>query len=65
METAPNVYQQMVRKYFLPFYSFDKDKATLSTYDHAYRSVTVLTNPEQVNCDPELPGFALQMAKIW
>jgi Uma2 family endonuclease len=31
----------------------------------ADRSVTVLTNPEQVNCDPELPGFALQMAKIW
>jgi Uma2 family endonuclease len=31
----------------------------------ADRSVTVLTNPEQVNCDPELPGFTLQMAKIW
>jgi Uma2 family endonuclease len=31
----------------------------------ADRSVTVLTNPEQVNCDPELPGFILQMAKIW
>jgi hypothetical protein len=30
METAPNVCQQMVRKYFLPFYSFDQDKATLS-----------------------------------
>jgi Uma2 family endonuclease len=31
----------------------------------ADQSVTVLTNPEQVGCDPELPGFTLQMAKIW
>ncbi|NJN48964.1 MAG: Uma2 family endonuclease [Alkalinema sp. RL_2_19] len=25
----------------------------------------VLENPEVISCDPELPGFALKMAKIW
>jgi Uma2 family endonuclease len=25
----------------------------------------VLENPVAVSADPELPGFALQMAKIW
>lgn len=29
------------------------------------QSLDVLTNPESVGCDPELPGFSLQMAKIW
>ncbi|PSB50878.1 Uma2 family endonuclease [Chamaesiphon polymorphus] len=28
-------------------------------------SVAVLIQPESVSCDPELPGFTLQMAKIW
>ena len=28
-------------------------------------SVAVLSNPDIVSCDPELPGFTLQMAKIW
>jgi Uma2 family endonuclease len=25
----------------------------------------ILDNPETVSCEPELPGFVLQMAKIW
>jgi Uma2 family endonuclease len=25
----------------------------------------ILNNPESVNCEPELPGFVLKMAKIW
>lgn len=28
-------------------------------------SPEVLTHPESVSCDPELPGFSLHMAKIW
>ncbi|MGB7086536.1 MAG: Uma2 family endonuclease [Phormidesmis sp.] len=35
---------------------------------HVYRSNSapeVLENPESVSCDPELPGFSLQMNKIW
>ncbi|NJK74308.1 MAG: Uma2 family endonuclease [Microcoleus sp. SU_5_6] len=29
------------------------------------REPEILDNPETVNCAPELPGFVLQMAKIW
>lgn len=25
----------------------------------------ILSNPDRVRCDPELPGFVLRMAKIW
>jgi Uma2 family endonuclease len=35
---------------------------------HIYRpnqEPEILANPETVSGDPELPGFALQMAKIW
>ncbi len=35
---------------------------------HRYRpgqSPEILENPESVSCEPELPGFALKMAKIW
>ena len=35
---------------------------------HVYRegrSPEILENPDAVSCDPELPGFALQMAKVW
>jgi Uma2 family endonuclease len=35
---------------------------------HIYRpscKPEILENPERVSCDPELPGFALKMAKIW
>ncbi|MGG6266488.1 Uma2 family endonuclease [Leptolyngbya sp. AN03gr2] len=35
---------------------------------HIYRldrDSEILDNPESVNCDPELPMFALKMAKIW
>ncbi len=35
---------------------------------HLYRPEhppEILTHPQSVSCDPELPGFTLQMAKIW
>jgi Uma2 family endonuclease len=35
---------------------------------HVYRpnrSPEILDNPEAVNCEPEMPMFALKMAKIW
>jgi Uma2 family endonuclease len=35
---------------------------------YSYRadgSVAVLSDPSAVSCDPELPGFMLQMARIW
>lgn len=35
---------------------------------HVYRPNTapvILNRPETVNCEPELPGFILNMAKIW
>jgi Uma2 family endonuclease len=42
----------------------DRQSRTVYCY-RADGSVAVLNQPEQVSCDPELPGFALQMAKIW
>ncbi|NJR32020.1 MAG: Uma2 family endonuclease [Chamaesiphon sp. CSU_1_12] len=42
----------------------DRQKRTVYCY-RADGSVAVLTQPESVSCDPELPGFTLQMAKIW
>jgi Uma2 family endonuclease len=35
---------------------------------HVYRpnqAPAILVQPEMVNCDPELPGFELKMARIW
>jgi Uma2 family endonuclease len=35
---------------------------------HIYRGdrePQILDRPESVNCEPEMPGFALKMAKIW
>lgn len=29
------------------------------------RAPEILANPDSVNCEPELPGFALLMARIW
>jgi Uma2 family endonuclease len=42
----------------------DRQSRTVYCY-RADGSVVVLHDPESVSCDPELPGFALQMAKIW
>ena len=42
----------------------DRKKRTV----HIYRPSqvpTILANPESVSGDPELPGFSLQMARIW
>jgi Uma2 family endonuclease len=42
------------------------DRQTRTVYCYrADGSVAVLTQPERVSCDPELPGLILQMAKIW
>jgi len=35
---------------------------------HVYRpdrEPEILDNPESIDCDPEMPMFALKMAKIW
>ena len=35
---------------------------------HVYRkgqTPEILENPDSVSCDPQLPGFTLQMAKVW
>ncbi|WP_410510519.1 Uma2 family endonuclease [Nodosilinea sp. E11] len=35
---------------------------------HLYRpeqAPEILDNPEVVNCEPEMPGFGLRMAKVW
>jgi Uma2 family endonuclease len=42
----------------------DRQSRTVYCY-RADGSVVVLNDPDNVNCDPELPGFTLQMAKIW
>ena len=42
----------------------DRKNRTVSVYRPG-ASPVVLENPSSVVCDPELPGFALQMAKIW
>ncbi len=42
----------------------DRKNHTVEVYRPA-RSPEILSNPVVVNGDPELPGFALEMAKIW
>jgi Uma2 family endonuclease len=42
----------------------DRKNLTVCSY-RADGSVTVLNNPTIVDCSPELPGFVLQMARIW
>jgi Uma2 family endonuclease len=42
------------------------DRQTRTVYCYrADGSVAVFNQPEQVSCDPELSGLALEMAKIW
>ncbi len=42
------------------------DRKSLTVYCYrADGSVVVLNHPDAVSCEPELPGFTLQMAKIW
>lgn len=42
------------------------DRQSLTVYCYrADGSVSVLNHPDIVSCDPELPDFTLQMAKIW
>jgi Uma2 family endonuclease len=42
----------------------DRQNRTVYCY-RADGSVAVLNDPDAVNCEPELPGFTLTMAKIW
>jgi Uma2 family endonuclease len=42
----------------------DRQNRTVYVYRPAL-ALEILTNPESVSGDPELPGFILQMAKIW
>ncbi len=42
----------------------DRQSHTVYCY-RANGSVAVLNSPDFVSCDPELPDFTLQMAKIW
>jgi Uma2 family endonuclease len=42
----------------------DRQNRTVYCY-RADGSVAVLNDPDAVSCEPELPGFKLQMAKIW
>ena len=42
----------------------DRQSHTVDCY-RADGSVVVVTEPDSVDCDPELPGFTLQRAKIW
>jgi Uma2 family endonuclease len=42
----------------------DRKNQTVHIY-RPERSPEILQNPDRVSADPELPGFVLQMAKIW
>jgi Uma2 family endonuclease len=42
----------------------DRKSRTVHLY-RPKRSPEILENPDAVSCNPELPGFTLQMAKIW
>ena len=42
----------------------DRQNRTVYCY-RANGSVSVLNDPDTIDCKPELPGFKLQMAKIW
>lgn len=42
----------------------DRKNCTVHVY-RPDRTPEILENPETVSADPELPGFALRMAKIW
>ena len=41
------------------------DRKTRQVQIYRPGTVEMLKNPEFINCEPELPGFALKMAKIW
>ena len=41
----------------------ERQNNTVHVY-HPGRSPEILENPHSVSCEPELPGFTLQMAKV-
>jgi Uma2 family endonuclease len=41
------------------------DRQNRQVYLYRPEQTQILDQPETVNCDPELPGFTLKMAKIW
>jgi Uma2 family endonuclease len=42
----------------------DRKNRTVHVY-RPHQEPDILVQPEVVNCDPELPGFELKMARIW
>lgn len=42
----------------------DRKKRTVHIY-RTGQSPKILENPSEVSCEPELPGFRLQMMKVW
>ena len=64
LKSLQNKMQEYVENGALLGFLIDRKNQTVHLY-RAARSPEVLQHPELVSGDPELPGFVLQMAKIW
>ncbi|PSB19457.1 Uma2 family endonuclease [Phormidesmis priestleyi ULC007] len=64
LKSLQNKMQEYIENGAMLGFLIDRKNQTVHLY-RPLRSPKVLQHPESVSGDPELPGFILQMAKIW
>ena len=64
LKSLQNKMQEYIENGAILGFLIDRKNQTVHLY-RPLRSPETLSNPEMVSGDPELPGFVLQMAKIW
>ncbi len=64
LKSLQNKMQEYIENGAMLGFLIDRKNSTVQVYRPA-RSPEILSNPKSVSGDPELPGFVLQMAKIW
>jgi Uma2 family endonuclease len=64
LKSLQNKMQEYIENGATLGFLIDRKNRSVQVYRPA-RSPEILSNPDAVNGDPELPGFVLQMAKIW
>ena len=64
LKSLQNKMQEYIENGAMLGFLIDRKNSTVQVYRSA-RSPEILSNPKSVSGDPELPGFVLQMAKIW
>ena len=64
LKSLQNKMQEYIENGAMLGFLIDRKNSTVQVYRPA-RSPEILSNPKSVGGDPELPGFVLQMAKIW